>query len=190
MYSKNTIFDDYLDLGLLKCTHFGSNTLCNIQSTHSSHCGPKAEFWICWLPQGQCVSLTTGSGSTGLNFYSPNHFDNQFFKNLPTGGALLQSDQNLDQDSTAWNLVNKWVSNEDAFFTQFVKSFVEMSQISSGKGGEIRLNCSITNNGKLNVRVEGEEPHVNLLLTTPTYTHPHTSEPELISMVTEGKVDL
>ncbi|CAM6089567.1 unnamed protein product [Calypogeia fissa] len=187
MYSKNTIFDDYLDsgahtLGVTHCAAFSQHILPAVDpKLNSGYAG--------YLKANVCPS-PPGNGSTGLNFYSPNHFDNQFFKNLPTGGALLQSDQNLDQDSTTWNLVNQWVSNQDAFFTQFVRSFVKMSQTSSGKGGEIRLNCSITNSGKLNVRVEGEEPHVNLLLTTPTYTRPHTSEPELISMVTEGKVDL
>ncbi|CAM6092070.1 unnamed protein product [Calypogeia fissa] len=169
-------------LGVAHCGAFSQRILPTVDpKLNSGYAG--------YLKANVCPS-PPGSGSTGLDFYSPNHFDNQYFKNLPTGGALLQSDQNLDQDSTAWSLVNQWASNQSAFFTQFVKSFVKMSQISSGKGGEIRLNCSITNSGKLNVRVEGEEPHVDLLLTTPTYTRPHTSEPELISMVTEGKADL
>lgn len=169
-------------LGVAHCGAFSQRIIPNVDpKLNSGYAG--------YLKSNVCPS-PPGSGSTGLDFYSPNHFDNQYFKNLPTGGALLLSDQNLDQDPTAWGLVKQWANNQNDFFTQFVKSFVKMSQISSGQKGEIRLKCSTTNSGKLNEPVVGDEPHVDLVLSTPTYSSSgHFSEPELISMVTDGKAN-
>lgn len=166
-------------LGVAHCQAFNARILPNVD--------PKMnKDYAGYLIKNVCPTLQS-TNSTGLDFYSPNHFDNQYFKNLPTGGALLASDQNLDQDSTSWGLVNQWAGNQSAFFTQFAKSFVKMSQITTltGNKGEIRNLCTTTNSGKVNVPVDEPEANVEHILNTPTYTR--SSYPDLISMVTEGQ---
>lgn len=172
-------------LGVAFCNAFNSRLLPTVD--------PKLnKDYANYLIQNVCPTLQS-TNSTGLDFYSPNHFDNQYFKNLPTGGALMSSDQNLDQDTTSWNLVNQWASNQQAFFNQFALSFAKMVQAPgtlTGSSGEIRKVCSTTNSGKLNTPLNEPEPRVEHILTTPTYTRPSSSESDLISMVTEARSEL
>ncbi|KAG6552378.1 hypothetical protein Mapa_006232 [Marchantia paleacea] len=90
----------------------------------------------------------SSSNTVGIDFFTPNKFDNQIYKNFLSGGALLLSDQNMDTDSTAWNLVKTWANNQGAFFNQFQTSFIKMSQINtlSGRAGEVRRVCTKPNN--------------------------------------------
>ncbi|KAG6552382.1 hypothetical protein Mapa_006236 [Marchantia paleacea] len=107
----------------------------------------------------------SSTGRTGLDFYSPSKFDNVYYKNFATGGALLTSDQELDQNKQALGLVRLYASNQTAFFNQFLWSFIKMSQIiSSPNTGEIRKTCTVNNGGKAS-----------------------SQQPDLISMVTDGR---
>ncbi|BBN18331.1 peroxidase [Marchantia polymorpha subsp. ruderalis] len=109
---------------------------------------------------------------TGLDFFSPTKFDNVYYKNFATGGALLTSDQELDQNKQALGLVRLYASNQSAFFNQFLWSYIKMSQIVSSppNTGEVRRKCSVNNGGKSSAS--------------------SSIEPEIISMVTDGRVDI
>lgn len=105
------------------------------------------------------------AATTGLDYFTPNKFDNVYYKNFANGAALLASDQNLDQNAQALNLVRFYAANQSAFFNQFLWSYIKMSQIApklEKSEGEIRKKCTTTNSGKV-------------------------QEPEVISMVTDGK---
>ncbi|KAL3677172.1 hypothetical protein R1sor_027120 [Riccia sorocarpa] len=97
--------------------------------------------------------------TTGLDFFTPNKFDNIYYKNFATGGTLLTSDQNLDQNAQALNLVKFYASNQTAFFNQFLWSYIKMSQIGPkfNNDGEIRKKCTTTNSGRISPTEISEE---------------------------------
>ncbi|KAL3685744.1 hypothetical protein R1sor_003766 [Riccia sorocarpa] len=106
--------------------------------------------------------------TTALDFFTPNKFDNIYYKNFATGGTLLTSDQNLDQNAQALNLVRFYASNQTAFFNQFLWSYMKMSQIGPkfNNDGEIRKKCTTTNSGRI---------------------FPTENSEEIISMVVDGR---
>ncbi|CAN0919143.1 Peroxidase 72 [Linum grandiflorum] len=79
-----------------------------------------------------------------LDFQSPTHFDNSYFKNILASKGLLNSDQVLlTKDEASMELVKQYAENNELFFQQFAKSMVKMGNISplTGSKGEIRKNC-------------------------------------------------
>ncbi|KAL3691900.1 hypothetical protein R1sor_005551 [Riccia sorocarpa] len=127
-------------LGVAQCASF--------QQRISPNVDPKLNKDFANALRQICGNPIQSSNTAGLDFFSPFKFDNDIFKNFLTGGALLQSDQNMDTDSTAWGLVNTFAKDQGAFFRQFQASFIKMSQINplSGNNGEIRSVCSRSNN--------------------------------------------
>jgi len=61
--------------------------------------------------------------------------------------ALLHSDQELFNGSSTDNLVRKYAANTAAFFEDFAKGMVKMSNIKplTGSQGQIRINCGKVN---------------------------------------------
>ncbi len=83
-----------------------------------------------------------------LDFASPIHFDNSYFKNLLAYKGLLNSDEVLvTQNQASMELVKKYAENNELFFEQFAKSMVKMGNISplTGLMGEIRKYCRKVN---------------------------------------------
>ncbi|KAL2609005.1 hypothetical protein R1flu_027578 [Riccia fluitans] len=154
-------------LGVAQCASFQQRITPNVDPKMDKNFA-SALLKMCGSP----------SNTVGLDFWTPFKFDNQIYKNFITGGALLQSDQNMDQDQTAWGLVNTWAKDQAAFFRQFQESFIKMSQINplSGNQGEIRRICSRSNNAGLEDVPEdvanGGEMEISV-------------EPELIKQVTD-----
>ncbi|CAN1225736.1 Peroxidase 72 [Linum perenne] len=79
-----------------------------------------------------------------LDFQTPFHFDNSYFKNILASKGLLNSDQVLlTKNEASMELVKQYAKNNEMFFQQFAKSMVKMGNISplTGSKGEIRKNC-------------------------------------------------
>ena len=95
--------------------------------------------------QGICPQNGDDTVVTNLDLTTPNVFDNDYFSNLQIHKGLLQSDQELFSTTGAdtIDIVNKFSSNQTAFFKAFVVSMIKMGNISplTGMAGEIRLNC-------------------------------------------------
>ena len=67
------------------------------------------------------------------------------------GEPCFTSDQDLFTDGRTKPLVTKFAVDQDAFFQQFVYSYVKMGQINVLTGatqGQIRANCSARNNNE------------------------------------------
>ncbi|KAL5765152.1 hypothetical protein ACOSQ2_017746 [Xanthoceras sorbifolium] len=80
---------------------------------------------------------------------TPQHFDNNYFKNLQNNRGLLQTDQELfstvGADTVA--IVNRFAEIQAEFFDAFAKSIIKMGNIRplTGSNGEIRTNCRRVN---------------------------------------------
>ncbi|XP_038983049.1 peroxidase 15-like [Phoenix dactylifera] len=93
-----------------------------------------------------------GAGSSNLNNLdptTPNTFDRNYFTNLQGNRGLLQSDQELLSTSGAptASIVNSFASSQTVFFQNFVRSMINMGNISplTGSRGQIRSNCRKVN---------------------------------------------
>ncbi|XVE87099.1 hypothetical protein DITRI_Ditri18aG0088900 [Diplodiscus trichospermus] len=95
-------------------------------------------------PQGGNISVLTDLDPT-----TPDAFDNNYFTNLQVHRGLLRSDQQLfsTEGADTIEIVNRFATNQTAFFESFVESMIRMGNISllTGTDGEIRLNCRVVN---------------------------------------------
>ncbi|MED6145060.1 Peroxidase 16 [Stylosanthes scabra] len=82
-----------------------------------------------------------------LDPFTPQTFDNQYFKNLQQGMGLLSSDQVLFTDPRSRDTVNLFASNEQAFHDAFVTAITKLGRVGvkTGNQGEIRVDCSKLN---------------------------------------------
>ncbi|PPS17443.1 hypothetical protein GOBAR_AA03134 [Gossypium barbadense] len=92
------------------------------------------------------VGLNTSTDLVALSDpTTPNTFDSNYYTNLQAQEGLLQSDQELFSTSGAdtVEIVERFSSNQIAFFESFVVSMLKMGNISpvTGTEGEIRLSC-------------------------------------------------
>lgn len=107
------------------------------------------------LDQTYAARLRTGCPRSGgdqnlfaMDFVSPTRFDNNYFKNILSAKALLNSDEILaTRNRATLGLVQKYAASNQLFFQQFAKSMVKMGNISplTGSRGEIRKNCRAIN---------------------------------------------
>ncbi|KAH1107980.1 hypothetical protein J1N35_011748 [Gossypium stocksii] len=99
-------------------------------------------------PQGGNSSVLTNLDPT-----TPDGFDNNYFTNLQVNRGLLRSDQNLfsTEGADTIEIVNRFSSNQTAFFESFVESMIRMGNISplTGTEGEIRSNCRAVNSATI-----------------------------------------
>ncbi|XP_009419401.2 peroxidase 12 [Musa acuminata AAA Group] len=89
----------------------------------------------------------TAANATGLDFRSPDAFDNMYFVNLVNGEGLLASDQGLFGDERTKKVVKKFAGEQKRFFRKFVRAVIKMSQLDvlTGSKGEIRRDCTVPN---------------------------------------------
>ncbi|XVF04568.1 hypothetical protein REPUB_Repub05bG0095200 [Reevesia pubescens] len=96
-----------------------------------------------------CPQDGNASVLTDLDPTTPDGFDNNYFTNLQVHRGLLRSDQELFSTDGAdtIEIVNRFSTNQTAFFESFVESMIRMGNISllTGKEGEIRSNCRTVN---------------------------------------------
>jgi len=82
-----------------------------------------------------------------LDVRTPNKFDNKYYFDLVARQGLFKSDQGLIEHATTNRTAVRFALNQAAFFDQFAKSIVKMSQMDvlTGTQGEIRLSCAVPN---------------------------------------------
>ncbi|KAK7305506.1 hypothetical protein VNO77_43412 [Canavalia gladiata] len=93
---------------------------------------------------------TNGTGDNNvavLDFRTPNHFDNNYYKNLLIRRGLLHSDQVLFNGGSTDSLVRTYSKNNKAFDSDFVTAMIKMGNNKplTGSHGEIRKNCRRVN---------------------------------------------
>jgi len=84
-----------------------------------------------------------------LDVRTPNAFDNKYYFDLIAKQGLFKSDQGLMDHPATKRMATRFSLNQAAFFDQFARSMVKMSQMDvfTGNNGEIRrLNCALRNN--------------------------------------------
>ncbi|CAN1233785.1 Peroxidase 52 [Linum perenne] len=91
----------------------------------------------------------TGTGDANLAplDFSPNRFDNAYYRELVAQRGLLHSDQQLFSGGSQDALVRTYSTNVNAFARDFANAMIRMGNLSplTGANGEIRLNCRIIN---------------------------------------------
>lgn len=94
-------------------------------------------------------ALDTPEGTVNqtLDVRTPNVFDNKYYFDLIAKQGLFKSDQALFFHATTNRTAVRFSLNQAAFFDQFAKSVVKMSQMDvlTGTQGEIRLSCTVPN---------------------------------------------
>lgn len=83
-----------------------------------------------------------------LDVRTPNAFDNKYYFDLIAKQGLFKSDQGLMDHPATKRMATRFSLNQGAFFDQFARSMVKMSQMDvlTGNKGEIRhLNCAVPN---------------------------------------------
>ncbi|KAK7315291.1 hypothetical protein VNO77_33831 [Canavalia gladiata] len=89
-----------------------------------------------------------------LDVRTPEKFDNMYYINLLNRQGLFTSDQDLASNSKTKEIVNKFASDQKAFFDKFADAFVKVSQLNvitdkNYKGrGEVRKRCFFPNKRK------------------------------------------
>ncbi|RDX97157.1 Peroxidase 4, partial [Mucuna pruriens] len=97
--------------------------------------------------QSKCPRRGNDNLLAPLDRQTPTHFDNLYFKNLLEKKGLLHSDQELFNGGSTDNLVKTYATNKVAFFKDFAKGMIKMSNIKplTGSKGQIRINCRKVN---------------------------------------------
>ncbi|XP_027334349.1 peroxidase 4-like [Abrus precatorius] len=126
-------------IGKARCTSF-RNRIYNESNIDNSFAKAR---------QRKCPR-TSGSGDNNLavlDFRTPDHFDNNYYKNLIIKRGLLHSDQVLFNGGSTDSLVRTYSKNNKAFDSDFVKAMIKMGNNKplTGSQGEIRKNCRKVN---------------------------------------------
>lgn len=92
----------------------------------------------------------TGDGNvTGNLDATPTVFDNRYFKDLVKGRGFLNSDEVLfSEDAETRQLVELFSKNQEAFFSSFAASMINLGNLFSShtsRSGEIRSDCRRVN---------------------------------------------
>ncbi|TKY56934.1 Cationic peroxidase 1 [Spatholobus suberectus] len=124
-------------IGLAQCKNFRAHIY------NDSNVDPSYRKFL----QSKCPKSGNDNIHEPLDDQTPIHFDNLYFQNLVRKKALLHSDQELFNGSSTDNLVRKYSTNTAAFFEDFAKGMVKLSNIKplTGSKGQIRINCGKVN---------------------------------------------
>ncbi|KAJ1688792.1 hypothetical protein LUZ63_012947 [Rhynchospora breviuscula] len=97
--------------------------------------------------QSNCPSTGGDDKLSPLDAFTPNSFDNYYYKNLVNSKGLLHSDQQLYSGGSTDSQVTGYSSDLSKFYADFKAAMINMGNISplTGTSGEIRKNCRKTN---------------------------------------------
>ncbi|KAF8723586.1 hypothetical protein HU200_021543 [Digitaria exilis] len=78
---------------------------------------------------------------------TPGKFDNMYFVNLQRGLGLLSTDQELWTDPRTRPVVQRYATNQTAFFADFARAIVKLGVqgVKTGRDGEVRRRCDMFN---------------------------------------------
>lgn len=98
----------------------------------------KAKFASQGLTPAEMLVLTTGGhsmGGRGNKFFdaTPGVFDNDVFKRALNGSCVIQIDCDMAKDRTLRPLVQKYASDQNAFFTAFKAAYAKMMRQTPSK---------------------------------------------------------
>lgn len=125
-------------IGAARCITF-QKRIYNDKNINSSFAATRQET---------CPRIGGNSNIAPFDMQTPDIFDNQYYKNLVLQSGLLHSDQVLyDKGGSQVALVNKYSTDQSAFFADFASAMTKMSNIRplTGNDGEIRTDCTIIN---------------------------------------------
>ncbi|XP_047057327.1 peroxidase 1-like [Lolium rigidum] len=111
------------------------------------------------LLQTLCPSTPNANTTTAIDPSTPAVLDNNYYKLLSLNLGLFFSDNQLRTNATLNTSVNSFSANETLWKEKFVAAMVKMGNIEvlTGTQGQIRLNCSVVNNGSTSVSARGIE---------------------------------
>ncbi|RLM73813.1 cationic peroxidase SPC4-like isoform X2 [Panicum miliaceum] len=112
----------------------------------------------------KCAKDPNGTVTQVLDVRTPSAFDNKYYFDLIAKQGLFKSDQGLIDHPATKRMATRFSLNQGAFFDQFARSMVKMSQMDvlTGNKGEIRrLNCAVPN-----ARASASSSAAGLLLHT------------------------
>lgn len=94
-----------------------------------------------------------------LDVLTPNEFDNQYYVGLTRDLGIFQSDQRLLTHPKTRKFVLDFARDKQAFFNQWGISLRKLSEINwvTPRNGEIRVNCSRTNRGRVSNIMDADE---------------------------------
>ncbi|XP_062183581.1 peroxidase 12-like [Phragmites australis] len=107
----------------------------------------------------KCSNDPAGTVTQVLDVRTPNAFDNKYYFDLIAKQGLFKSDQGLINHPDTNRTATRFALNQGAFFDQFAKSMVKMSQMDvlTHSAGEIRLNCAVRNTRVSGLEAAGDE---------------------------------
>ncbi|XP_062227232.1 cationic peroxidase SPC4-like [Phragmites australis] len=107
----------------------------------------------------KCANDPKGTVTQVLDVRTPNAFDNKYYFDLIAKQGLFKSDQGLMNHPATKRMATRFSLNQAAFFDQFSRSMVKMSQMDvlTGNAGEIRLNCAARNSRVSGLDAAGDE---------------------------------
>ncbi|XP_078176327.1 peroxidase 45-like [Carex rostrata] len=125
-------------LGATSCFHIYSR----LYPTPDSYLDPGFAIQL----QGQCPAALNVNQFIFFD-NSVVTFDNDYFKVLQQKKGLLFSDEVLYVDNRSSSIVDKFATDQSAFFTAFVNSMLKLGRIGvkTAVDGEIRKDCHFTN---------------------------------------------
>lgn len=97
--------------------------------------------------KGSCPVNSNSSAFSFLDTMTPQKFDNAYYRNLQQGKGLLASDNLLFTNPMTRRTINRFASNEGAFFNAFTSAMTKLGriQVKTAKDGEIRKDCRFPN---------------------------------------------
>ncbi|CAM0901534.1 unnamed protein product [Alopecurus aequalis] len=97
--------------------------------------------------KAKCANDPNDTVTQNQDVRTPDVFDNKYYFDLIAKQGLFKSDQALYFDGRTNRTAIRYSLNQAAFFDQFARSVVKMSQMDvlTGTQGEIRLNCAVPN---------------------------------------------
>ncbi|XP_078170496.1 peroxidase 45-like [Carex rostrata] len=127
-------------LGATSCFHV-NNRLYN--PTPDSYLDPGFAIQL----EGKCPAAVNDVNYFVFFDNSVNTFDNDYFKMLQQKKGVLFSDEVLYVDTRSTSIVDKFATDQSAFFTAFVESMLKLGRIGvkTAVDGEIRKDCRLTN---------------------------------------------
>ncbi|GJN16645.1 hypothetical protein PR202_gb03658 [Eleusine coracana subsp. coracana] len=111
---------------------------------------PTMDQWF-FTQLNKICPLPNTDKTTVNDIRTPHVFDNKYYVDLLNRQGLFTSDQVLNVDARTKDIVHKFAVDQNAFFDQFVYSYVKMGQIQvlTGSQGQIRANCAARNPPRL-----------------------------------------
>ncbi|XP_044971060.1 peroxidase 12-like [Hordeum vulgare subsp. vulgare] len=105
------------------------------------------------------------SVNQSLDVRTPDVFDNKYYFDLIAKQGLFKSDQGLIVHPETTRMATRFALNQGAFFEQFAKSMVKMSNMDllTGSQGEIRFNCAVPNSRVDGIETASDEGHASAM---------------------------